>query len=74
MTVLVKGGTLVTHESTWRGDVLCHDGIIQAIGTGLDTPAGATVIDAGGQLDVSRGAGRYIKRKPFAANGGFIHV
>ena len=48
MTVLIRGGTLVTHENTWRGDLLCADGKIQQIGTGLDVPVNATVIDAGG--------------------------
>jgi len=49
MTVLIKNGTLVSHEQSCKSDVLCHDGKIQLVGTGLDTPAGATVIDAGDQ-------------------------
>ncbi len=48
MTVLIRGGTLATHERSWRGDVLCADGKIQAIGEKLEAPAGATLIDAGG--------------------------
>lgn len=48
MTILIKGGTLATHEKTWRGDVLCADGKIQALGDNLDLPAGAMLIDAGG--------------------------
>jgi dihydropyrimidinase len=32
-----------------RADVLCEDGVITAVGEGLDAPAGATVVDAGGQ-------------------------
>jgi dihydropyrimidinase len=49
MAVLIKGGTVVTAETSWRADVLCADGVIQAIGDKLDTPKGAQVIDAGDQ-------------------------
>jgi dihydropyrimidinase len=49
MTVLIKGGTVVNADQTQRADVLCHDGVITAVGEGLDAPAGAAVIDAGGQ-------------------------
>jgi dihydropyrimidinase len=49
MTVLLKGGTVVTADRSYRADVLCTDGKIQAIGDKLDAPKGATTIDAGGQ-------------------------
>ena len=49
MTVLIKGGTIVTAEHTWRGDVLCADGRIVAIDKDIDAPKGAEVIDASGQ-------------------------
>ncbi len=49
MTVLIKGGTVVNAEQSVRADVLCQDGIITAVGENLDAPAGATVVDAGGQ-------------------------
>ncbi|HET6630727.1 MAG TPA: dihydropyrimidinase [Woeseiaceae bacterium] len=49
MAVLIQGGTVVTAERTYRADVLCGDGKIQAIGEKLDAPAGARKIDAGGQ-------------------------
>jgi dihydropyrimidinase len=49
MTVLIKGGTVVNADRTQRADVLCKDGLIAAVGEGLDAPKGATVIDAGGQ-------------------------
>ncbi|MDH3906103.1 MAG: dihydropyrimidinase [Gammaproteobacteria bacterium] len=49
MTVLIKGGTVVNADQTLRADVLCQDGLIAAVGEGLDAPAGATVVDAGGQ-------------------------
>jgi len=49
MTVLIKGGTVVNAEQSVRADVLCQDGVITAVGENIDAPAGATVIDAGGQ-------------------------
>ena len=48
MTVLIRGGTLVNHHRQWRGDLLCANGKIKAVGENLDAPAGAEVIDAGG--------------------------
>ena len=48
MALLIRGGTVVTAERTFRADVLCDDGLIRAIGTDLDAPAGAEVVDAGG--------------------------
>jgi len=49
MTVLIKGGRVVNADRTMRADVLCDDGKIISIGDNLDAPAGATVVDAGGQ-------------------------
>lgn len=49
MKVLIKGGTIVNADRSVRADVLCEDGIITAVGENLDAPAGATVVDAGGQ-------------------------
>ncbi len=49
MTVLIKGGTVVNAEQSVRADVLCQDGVITAVGENIDAPAGATVVDAGGQ-------------------------
>jgi len=49
MTVLIKGGTVVNAEQSIRADVLCQDGVITAVGENIDAPAGATVVDAGGQ-------------------------
>jgi len=48
MSVLIKGGTVVTAEQTFRADVLCSDGHIQEIGEGLKAP-GSEIVDAGGQ-------------------------
>ncbi|RLA29761.1 MAG: dihydropyrimidinase [Gammaproteobacteria bacterium] len=50
MAVLIKGGTVVTAEQSWRADVLCDNGKIVAVGEGLDAPASAEVVDAGGQF------------------------
>ena len=49
MTVLIKGGTVVNADRSFRADVLCQDGQITAVGEDLDAPSGATVVDAGGQ-------------------------
>lgn len=49
MFVLIKGGTIVTADDTFRADVLCADGKIQALGDGIDAPGGSEVVDAGGQ-------------------------
>ena len=50
MTVLIKGGTVVNADRTFNADVLCSDGKIVSIGDNMEAPAGATVVDAGGQF------------------------
>ncbi len=49
MSVLVKGGTVVNADRSFRADVLCDDGVIRAVGENQDAPRGAEVVDAGGQ-------------------------
>ncbi len=49
MTVLIRGGTVVNADRSFRADVLCQDGQIAAVGDDLDAPSEATVVDAGGQ-------------------------
>lgn len=49
MSVMVRGGTVVTADTEYRADVFCDDGKIKAIGEGLDVPGDAEVVDAGGQ-------------------------
>ncbi len=49
MTILIRGGTVITADQTVRADVLCEDGKIAAIGPDLEAPAGAEIVDAGGQ-------------------------
>ena len=50
MIVLIRGGTVVNADRSFRADVLCSDGVIVAIDDTLDAPVGTTVIDAGEQL------------------------
>jgi dihydropyrimidinase len=45
MTTVIKNGTIVTHDLTYKADVLIEGGKIAAIGPGL---AGDTVLDATG--------------------------
>lgn len=49
MSLLIKGGTVVNSDASQRADVLVADGVIVAVREELETPTGATVIDAGGQ-------------------------
>jgi len=46
--ILVRGGTIVTADGRHRADLLCRDGLVAAIGTGLDLRPGTRTIDAGG--------------------------
>jgi dihydropyrimidinase len=50
MSLLVRGGQVVTSDHSFRADVYCADGVIKAVGPNLDVPAGAVVVDAGGLL------------------------
>ncbi len=50
MSVLIKGGTVVNADQSMTADVLCQNDEIVAVGSVLDVPKGATVIDAGGQF------------------------
>jgi dihydropyrimidinase len=47
--LLIHGGTVVNADRAFRADVLCVDGKITAVGENLQAPAGATIVDAGGQ-------------------------
>jgi len=47
--LLIKGGTLVTHEESQKADLLCDNGKIIQIGADLSAPD-AEVIDATGKL------------------------
>jgi len=45
----IRGGIVVNADRQFRADVITQDGKIVAVGESLVTPAGATVVDAGGQ-------------------------
>ena len=49
MTVLIRGGTVVNADRSFRADVLCEGGLIIGVGEDIEAPSGATVVDAGGQ-------------------------
>ncbi|MGH8830486.1 MAG: dihydropyrimidinase, partial [Polaromonas sp.] len=48
-SLLIRGGTVVNADRAFRADVLCQDGRIAGVGDHLAAPAGATIVDAGGQ-------------------------
>ncbi len=48
MSILIRGGTVVTADLSFRADVVTLGGAISAIGENLEAPAGAEVVDAGG--------------------------
>src|SRR5476649_1857785 len=49
MAILIRGGTVVNADASRRADVLTADGAVQAVGATLAAPAGAEIVDAGGQ-------------------------
>ncbi|WP_374579983.1 dihydropyrimidinase [Pseudoduganella sp.] len=49
MATLIRGGTVVNADRAFRADVLCEGDKIVAVGPGLAAPAGAEIVDAGGQ-------------------------
>lgn len=55
MALLVRGGTVVNADRSFRADVLCDGGKIVAVGEGLDAPTGAEVVDAGGAYVIPGG-------------------
>lgn len=48
MGVLVRGGTVVNADRTFRADVYCDGGLIRAVGEGLEVPAETEIVEAGG--------------------------
>lgn len=48
MSILIRGGTVVNADGERRADVLCLEHKIVAVGTDLDVPSGAEIVDAGG--------------------------
>src|ERR1700710_1658545 len=50
MSLVIKGGAIVTARTSLQGDVYCEGGLIKAVGDVSNAPANADVIDASGQL------------------------
>jgi dihydropyrimidinase len=48
--MLIRGGTVVNADCSFRADVLCDNGIIREVGPNLETPGSADILDAGGLL------------------------
>lgn len=55
MKTIIRGGTVVNADRAFRADVLCDGDKIVAVGENLAVPAGAKVIDAGGQYVIPGG-------------------
>ncbi|MGQ0559907.1 MAG: amidohydrolase family protein, partial [Sphingosinicella sp.] len=55
MGMLIRGGTVITAEDSFRADIYCDEGVIRAVGEELDVPAGSETIDAGGQYVIPGG-------------------
>jgi len=49
MSIVIRGGTVVTAEQRSQADIYCQDGVIKAFGPNLEVPSSAEVIDATGQ-------------------------
>ncbi len=49
MSIVIRGGTVVTAEQSIQADVYCHGGIIKAVGKNIEVPSDAEVINALGQ-------------------------
>ncbi len=49
MSIVIRGGTVVTAEQTFSADVYCENGKIVAVGENIEVPASTEVIDATGQ-------------------------
>jgi dihydropyrimidinase len=48
--IVIRGGTVVTAERSYRADIYCADGQIVAIGVDLDVPTDTQIVDAGEAL------------------------
>jgi dihydropyrimidinase len=48
MGVVIRGGTIVTADRSYKSDVYAEGGVIKAIGEKLEVPAGTETVDAGG--------------------------
>ena len=64
MATLIRGGTVVNHDHSRRADVLIDGEKIIAIGTNLEAPKGADVIDAGGAYIMPGGNPHHNHQRP----------
>ncbi len=48
-SLFIRGGTVVNADRAFKADVITQDGKVVAVGENLTAPAGATVVEAGGQ-------------------------
>ncbi len=55
MSIIIRGGTIVNADQTYRADVYCKDGQIKAIGVDIDVPTDTKLLDASGQLLIPGG-------------------
>lgn len=55
MSVLIKNGTIVTADQTYKADLFCDEGVIKNIADHLEVPNNARVIDAKGQYVIPGG-------------------
>lgn len=55
MSILIRGGTVVTAEAEFQADVLIEGELIAAVGPDLQAPEGARVIDATGKYVIPGG-------------------
>ena len=55
MSVLIKNGTIVNEDDTFKSDVLCRDGKIVEIAENITPPAGVRVVDATEKLVIPGG-------------------
>jgi dihydropyrimidinase len=49
MAIVIRGGTVVNADTSFKADVYCSDGIIQNIGVDIEVPSATQVVDASGQ-------------------------
>ena len=57
MAVLIKGGTVVTAEQSWRADILCNNGKIIGRGHNRRIQQGSSILH--GEMDALENAGRH---------------
>ena len=60
MSLLIKGGEIVTAERRWRGDVRCRDGKIVEVGGVLEWGPGEERVDAGDLLVIPGGVDPHV--------------